>query len=716
MTIATEHIFVDNLRVGRLVRFVLSWLVKGASSGPARDLFVIYRISRGAWVLAKLLRALGVRISVHEMEFDLVDDVRVPGIPSTIEYIYFRAIPELVGRIASNPDYDLPIRKLALKPCHEEYLRAYVSKHLFFELREPVSSILIAVWYSRTKLGNACVRPILYLGKSWFFDLLPEFASRWNIQLHRAPGMSVAWRSIAHRLYRFLNLYGFLKRARFWVLRLGSEKSSQGGIHLDGMPSVRIAAEMYLNGIRREPIYNTEFFWYRKPNLPQGAVFGYFALPSDQPNESRVGWLKDAGIAWVDRATLGRLMHATRQQDSRMKVNPTRGLHVLEPGRSEVQRAVCRYIKDFYSDYEGWIRFFNATGARIHVSTYDVFPRSEALHAALADNGGISISVQRSIEREPYPLRRTVTDVHFAFSKAQAELERLSGSSIKQFVTSGYIFDDAFGAAKLYGKKFSSQLRLQGVTFILCFFDGNHGVIRKTIGGRRLTQEDYAFLCNRLEADETLGLVIKPKRSDTLPERLGPVWPRLERLIDSGRCILLAGQMPDQRYLPCVGACAADLAIGLLSGGTAGLESYLAGTRTLLLRHGPELGVFEHLPRGGVVFETWDELWKAVELFRADSSDQEIGNWEPVIEQLASLRDGRASERIGSYIAWLYEAFTAGKSREEALIYAGSLYSATWGSDLIARIHQPTAGDSNFCQEKPLSNEETVQSFAEVNR
>jgi hypothetical protein len=466
-----------------------------------------------------------------------------------------------------------------------------------------------------------------------------------------------------------------------------SEKKGVKRIQLHGKPALRIAAEMYSNGIRRDPIYNTEFFWCRKPNLPQGAVFGYFALPQDQPTEDRQTWLKDAGIGWIDRATLNQLMHAAPQQTAQGKAGIARRIRTLESGKSIAQRTLRIYINDFYADYKRWHRFFAATRTRIHVSTFDIFPGSEALHAAMADSGGVSISIQRSIELTPSLLRRTVTDVHFAFSPTQAEMERMSGSSIVQFIGSGYIFDDAFPAAREHAEQIVSRLRSRGVTFTICFFDENLGVAPKSLGGRCLTQQDYGFLCERLAADETLGLILKPKRGETLPQRLGPVWGRVQHFIDSGRCVFLAGHSLDERYLPCVTACSSNLAISIL-GGTAGLESYLVGTRTLMLRHGVYLGVLEELPRGGVVFDTWKELWEAVERYRANRGDPQIGNWEPIIDQLASPRDGRASERIGDYITWLYEAFAAGKSREEALEHAGSLYAVAWGADTITKITQ----------------------------
>jgi len=321
---------------------------------------------------------------------------------------------------------------------------------------------------------------------------------------------------------------------------------------------------------------------------------------------------------------------------------------------------------------------------------HDIFPHSEALHAALADLGGISVSIQRSIERESYRLRQTATDVHFAFSTAQAERERQSGSCIRQFVTAGYIADDMFEAARAHARQLVRRFEERGTTFRVAFFDESEGVLPKAIGGRRQLHGAYQFFCDRMTADPTLGVILKPKRTGSLPQRLGPVWDHLQTFIESGQCLLLGNRSFDENYLPCVAACAADVAVNLLGGGTAGLESWLAGTRTLLVRHGAELGSFESL-KDRVVFDTWQEAWNAIEHVRANPGDRDIGHWDAMVDEVASIRDGHAAQRINEYITWLYEALAAGYSRDEAMASASQRYTTQWGAGLVTEI-QPLLG------------------------
>jgi len=651
------------------------WLVRLALSGAAEELLVIERIPPGARLAAFLLRACGFRLTVRELDFDFVDDVILPDGSRAIEQIYFKTAPVLVRRVEADPEYGPSITFGVRSPSHEPYARAFLAKRILSEAHLSLRSIMFASWYCRTKLAGASARSVLHVKGGWLFEALAEHAERWNVELRLQPEMRLPWREGGRRV----RSWGKAVVLRLKVF-LPARPQSAGQVP-------RVAAEMCWNGISLEPLVHTEFFWYRKPTLPSGVLFGYFAHPKDQPTGERQALLEAAGIGWVDKAALRRLM-VTPSRDR--KPAP----RAAWPGgivpRGPMRAAVQARLEEFYSEYDRWHRFFMATGTRVHVSTYDVFPASEAVHAAIADAGGVSVSIQRSIERDPYVLRRTVTDVHFAFSKAQAERERLSGSIVRQFITAGFPYDDVFEAARARGREIAAGLRGRGVRFILCFFDENDGMRlhRKWLGGQRLIQGDYSFLCGRLEADPALGLVLKPKRAETLAQRLGPVWPRLQRLVQAGRCMILSGRAPDERTLPCVGACAADLSINLLYGGTTGLESYLAGTPALLIRHGVDLGLFERLPKGSVVFDSWEELWEAVEQFRADRNDPRIGNWEPIVEEFASLRDGRGADRINQYLVWLYNAFASGKNRDQALEEAREQYQRRWGDEWITEIRQ----------------------------
>ena len=656
--------FLENLTGPALLRLL--------GCRPGRIL-VLYRSSwAGKWIAA-LFHQLGLLPRAEEMSFDFFDDVVVPNERSPLQEVYFHACPALLQKIEEQADYEATINAMARQPSHRDYLRAYLSKRFLWELFAGVRSVLIAQWQARTLSKE--MRPyeiLLVRERSWLNGFLQGYADSFGVRLLSQGPSPLRWIAPRMAALRYL-----CARFLYTHYRERGPTSSHAALP-------RIAVEMYRHGIRRCTVYNTDLFWLGHGPLPPHSVFAYFRHASDQPNAERAEILRSAEVGWMDGGQVLRAMAGgghpyveaaqigSRRSDLRVVKSPLRS-----------------YGADFYREYIRWSRFFAATGTKIHVSTSDHFPESEALHAALEDSGGLSVSIQRSIEWDARISRRTVLDVHFGFSRSHVLSEQQSGSRIRQFVVAGYLFDDVFPAAHRFAQGLREGLRKRGVTFALCFLDENEGVNPKTLGGTHATRADYNFLCQRLEEDKTLGLLLKPKRVETLSTRLGPVWKRLEDLIQEGRCILLGGKPPDLRYLPCAAAAAADVAVNILNGGTAGLESYLSGTRTLLLNRGWSTGPFSTLPEGSVVCNGWEQIWSAVDRLRANPQDSTVGNWEPILGNLVSFRDGQSARRMGQYIAWLQEAFRRGMTREEAIEYAGDQYAQAWGKEWVQSIQTP---------------------------
>lgn len=676
MTPPDRILFFEELTAPALLRMAAAWLLLGA--GPLREgrrFFGLYRVTAGARRVARALNAIGILLQVEEKEYDFFDDVEIPGAESALQECYFRAAPALFRQIETESWYAACVQASCRGPFHENYLHAALSKKLFWELFGRIRSVLVARWIAGQQAGSSG-RPVLFAQGDWLFGYLAEYAGRWGLELKPEPGRAKGELSFSR---------GSLELARRFF---GAVDHLLSRARPGKSGSVRIAAEMYGNGIRPLGVHNTDFFWHRKGGLPEGAVMACFRHSQDQPLPERARLLKELGIECFGRNRLLRKMYAPLPAAPGFTpASSGRALGVVE---KQFLKALRPAVADFYREYDRWYRFFQSTRTRIHLSTTDHFPESEALHAAMQDAGGVSISIQRSIEHDPRIFRRTAVDVHFAFSQQNALTERLSGSSVRQFIVSGYLFDGAFPAVREESRRLRGRLQAGGARQILCFLDENEGVIPRRLGGGRRFRNDYRFLCDRLEEDPSLGLILKPKRPGSLRERLGPVWERVERAIRSDRCLLLEGERVDDRFLPSVAAAAADLSVNLLNGGTAGLESVLVGTRCLLLaRGGEEAGLFRELPEGSVLFQSWDRLWEAVRVLRADPAHPTIGKWDPLLDRLVLLRDGKASERIGQYIEWLHEAFQAGMDREQALAAARERYGKAWGLGLTSEIRQP---------------------------
>ncbi|MBI1952810.1 MAG: hypothetical protein HYS41_01635 [Candidatus Omnitrophica bacterium] len=670
----SQEAFIESLGAGALLRHLLAGSLFGRGPlGQDRQLWVLYRITPTAQRLLAGLKRLGFFLRIQEMDYDFYDDVRLPDGTRSLEELHYHVPARLLAPLETDGDYIRAVRSGLRRDSHERYLRVFLSKRIFEELSGEVRSILVASWFFRTRFpSKGAGQAILYLPGDWRFALLKEYAQGAGVHLMPLRGLAFPWRDL-------------LRPGRAFLLGLIGELGILArGFRTRKNSAPRVAVEMYFQGIGKDLLCHTDFFWYRRQRFPAGTVFGYFAHPQDQPTPERQALLRERGIGWITQAGLW----------LRMAV-PVRRLWRGGEARLTGRFAFLKpLVREFYDRFEGWVQFFKSTGTRIHVSSTDCFPHSEAVHAAIHEAGGVSVSLQRSADREPRLMRRTAVDVHFGYSPAVGLSELLSGSWVRQFVVAGHPYDDAFEAARERSRALAQRLRQAGASFIVCFMDENEGVHPKLVGGRRQIQGDYRFLCERLEEDSSLGLVLKPKRPDLLPDRLGPVWPRLKRWMDAGRCLLLNSDSSDRRLLPCVGSSGADVAISLLDGTTAGLQSFLAGTRTLLLGRGQDQGLFKALQRETVVFDSWGELWEAVKRLRIDPDHPGIGNWEPVIDRLASGRDGKTSERIAEYLGWLLKAFEQGSPREEALRCAGKRYEQAWGPSWVQELTQPASREA----------------------
>ena len=57
-----------------------------------------------------------------------------------------------------------------------------------------------------------------------------------------------------------------------------------------------------------------------------------------------------------------------------------------------------------------------------------------------------------------------------------------------------------------------------------------------------------------------------------------------------------------------------------------------------------------------------------------------------MLDELDPFRDGRAAERMGTYLQWLLEGFAAGLHRDTVMADAAERYAAQWGRDMIVNI------------------------------
>lgn len=314
----------------------------------------------------------------------------------------------------------------------------------------------------------------------------------------------------------------------------------------------------------------------------------------------------------------------------------------------------------------------------------------DASHMAIADAlqsiGGVSAIYQRAYDSYSSPGLTMGADISFGFSPMSAQVERAHGSQISYQVAVGYPGDHRFPLLKARAERIRQSLIARGATHILAFLDENTLDDARWFIGHEFTRVNYAFLLEKLLKFPWLGLILKPKKPVSLDQRLGPVSDLLKAAKATGRCYIFEEGDIQGSYPPAAAALASDIAIHeCLSAGTAGVECALAGAPTLLLdREGWSVSPLYKLGVGKVVFTKWEDLWETcLAHWQRPGGVPGFGDWSDMLHELDPFRDGRAAQRIGTYLKWLLGGFKAGLPREVVLADAAERYTKAWGRDKI---------------------------------
>ena len=455
--------------------------------------------------------------------------------------------------------------------------------------------------------------------------------------------------------------------------------------HKAGQP--RLAVEYYgrLN-LDTPQVYSDLFFW-RNSQIAGEDIVITFNINLDPLNADKMAELKKHGMKpLVLNPKASRLSsypvfyHWPRVRQDRSLANI--------PNTIEKKWAQ-QEIEQYWLAYQYWQDLFRRNNIKIHISWYKYAAEQCAIADALGSLGGISTVYQRSYEEFPFPGITVSSEIVFAFSPNNAEVLEKSGSKVPYHVAVGYCDDGLFGAVKEQASQIRSKLERRGAKHILSFFDENCWGDPRWDAAEYYVRENYMFLLEKILAEPELGIVFKPKSPFNLRKHLGPVGELLKEAKKTGRCFVFEAESFNSSYPPALAALSSDIAIhGHMFAGTAAMESALAGVPAVLLDgEGCTYSRWYDLGKGKVVFTDWDSLWEACfDYWKFKGAVPGFGDWSGVLDQLDPFRDGKASERVGTYLEWLLAGFKAGFSRDKVLADSATRYAARWGRDKITEV------------------------------
>lgn len=352
-----------------------------------------------------------------------------------------------------------------------------------------------------------------------------------------------------------------------------------------------------------------------------------------------------------------------------------------------------KWVKEQISNYHRLKALWQGICIQYNVKVFLTQAKYDASHCAIADalkaTGGIAAVYQRAFESQAAVETTIDADIVFGFSPKVAEVERLSGSEIPYHVATGFPADHRFPHLKEDSKALREKLEQNGAKHIIAFFDENSMDDERWHTGHPYMQENFNFLLQKVLSNPWFGLVIKPKIPRNLRNRLGAVAETLKQAEDTGRCYVYDDDSFRGVHTPAAAALAADVAVhSHLSGGTAAMEAALAGIPSLLMdRDGWSVSPLHQLREQPVAFSQWDDLWNACIRHWFDEPDLPgFGDWSPMMGDFDPFQDGRAAERMGTYLQWLVEGFESGQDRETIMAEAAKRYCDLWGTDKITQV------------------------------
>jgi hypothetical protein len=548
-------------------------------------------------------------------------------------------------------------------------------------------TIQVCRWTMR-RTGATGVVPVYFIERRVWQRVIDRYASRFDVHLvpvPRAITLRRWWRPLItpglRRLFYRLQVRGMLG---------GRKVSVRGSSRLShAIPRPRVAVEYWGHLQLDHPERYSDLFFWQQSSLAGSDVLVTFNVERDPVDGAKLAELAKHGIDGIALRPRVAQVSEARAFIPSGRVGPDARRLAARPGGAE-GRWLKAQLRNYGAARAFWTELFDVERVGVFVSWFKYTELHCAIADALASLGGVTAIYERAYESHPSAETAVMADVVFGFSPVTAEIERRSGSVIPYYVATGYLGDHRFPLLRQEALRARRALQRHGAQRIVAFTDENSVDDERWHTGHSVEREHYAFLLERVLSEPWLGLVLKPKTPATLRRRLGPVAELLERAEATGRCFVFEGGAVQGSHPPMAAALAADLMIhGHLNAGTAGMEAALAGVPTLLLDAlGWRVSPFYRLGTGRVVFTDWQSLWNAcLEHWKRPGGVPGLGDWSPMLDELDPFRDGRAAERMGTYIRWLLDGFEAGLPRATVLADAAERYTALWGKDKVTQVN-----------------------------
>jgi hypothetical protein len=453
----------------------------------------------------------------------------------------------------------------------------------------------------------------------------------------------------------------------------------------------KIAAEHYGQLNLGDPALHSDLFFWQESQIQGSDVMLTFGSTAAVLDEPKLRSMQQHGIGAVVSHPGATSIPGYYQKRSHRESANKRDYTGLAPDGGLESQWLKKQTDNYLDTRAHWTGLFSENNSKVFLSWY----KNDTSHVAVADAirslGGVAAIYQRSTEFHPSAVTTTAADIIFAYSKLESDVFRLSDSSARYYVATGYLGDHRFELLRERALVLRERLQTNGAERILALFDESYRADSRWGSGFNHVRNTYSFFLQKVIDDPWFGLVIKPKNPARIRGWLGPVAELLDRAESTGRCYIYEETDGIQgAHPPAAAALSADVTLhDHLWPGTAGMEAALAGIPSLLLDYsGWAESPLYQLGEGKVVFTSLAELWETcLDHWSPSGPVPGFGDWTPLLDELDPFRDGRAAERMGGYVSHLLDGFRDGLDRDTVMEDAAQRYADQWGNDKIFEVN-----------------------------
>jgi hypothetical protein len=562
------------------------------------------------------------------------------------------------------------------KKSEKDLIVYSVLKYLSREFTVPLASLLN--YADAIKMDSQYTKVVLVSSQFWLFSLFnaQKYLNKSQVLL---SSKFITFDGRLYSIYRIFRIIALIliEYVVSLLVSLQSQKTNINNSNHIAIPAVW--------GVKKNKV--NDFFWYRDAKINSSNVLYYFDRMDTKGTKNRINEAFLLGVksyifsivsiphAWHDKVFMPLVSIRKLKGDFYLLLKALLNLvSMSELERKIITEAVyvnfrARYISEQYKYLGVKGGFHSAAGSHDFHSLANEF------------SNGVKFGMHWSYFDEVNYHAFLGSQVYFFWGQSSLNAANQSGSICKHSIITGSYLNDFSNSnpediAMING--LVKRLKDQGCNKILTLFDSSHEI-----------PTYLGFFLQWLISDPTLGILIKPKKSDILEKNFSSNNSiNIDTVKKTNRLVIL-----NRDIHPADASIGSDFTIGTNSP-SAVIMSAINGHKCIYFDYQSMGKVISEKSRHNTLLHSLKERqcvfhdleilkYEIIEHCKNPNYNPDLGDLSSIIDNIDPFRDGCASSRVGEYISWYVDGLNQKLTTDESLSRASQKYAVKWGSDMV---------------------------------